>query len=125
MSLLRRGIGRGSVFDFLSVPAPDTLSGVALIVAGLVTAIWGIVSLASGWRKWRMGVIPRPFIPPSYAFWLGVFLLFSDAGIYLILGISVIRDEGGISLWGAVYTAICGLLAFIAFMAWSRERPDG
>jgi len=104
------------MIELLSQDVPDTIAGAGLLVAGVATLVWGVVSLLLGWST-RQAPIPR-----NFPFWLGMFLLVADTGIYLILGYGVIHDPSGTPLWGVLYAIACGIVAIAAFFAWARER---
>jgi hypothetical protein len=61
-------------------------------------------------------------LPRCFAFWLGLFLMVSDGGVYGILATDLFRSPQGIDLWGFVYILVCTVLAIVAFFAWARER---
>lgn len=107
--------------DWLSHEAPDELAGVFLLAAGVVTLVWGGTLIVSGWRHWR-AARPRPVLPDGFDFWLGAFLIGSDAALYGILGLSLIRDPSHTEVWGVLASIFWGLLAIRAFVAWARER---
>lgn len=112
---------------FLEVP--DTLAGISLTTIALVTLIWGTVAIVAAYDHHGRSDLPRwhwrRWIPLSFEFFLGTFLVISDAGIYTILGVSILRESDGLDVWAFVYVLICAALALAAFGCWARERmPD-
>lgn len=104
----------------------DTVAGIALTTIAIITATWGIAAIAAAFRhtpraNYRCGRI-RGFLPCGFEFFLGVFLLLSDAGIYAILGIAVLRSTNGMDLWAFAYTLVCVSAAMLSFGYWARER---
>ncbi len=128
------------MIEWLTRDVPDLFGGIGLLLAGATCMVWGFVSLLNGWTAregndverrdgfWAAARYPLQCIvaqiPRAFNFWLGIFLLISDAGIYFILGFSVIRDEDGGPLWGVIYSVLIGVISCIAFWAWSHERRE-
>ena len=112
-------------FDVLTMPVDDTLVGMGLLGIAGVTTVWGIVLLFDAFaadRRRLRPLSPARLVVPTFGYWLGMFLLFSDAGIYAILGFSVLSKPSGMELWAFVYAVVCTILAAVAFVAWARER---
>lgn len=106
---------------WLAAPAPDAAAGLGLLLIAVITAIWGATLLLAAYREpARRGV--RRWLPVGFEFWLGLFLLLSDAGIYAILGVGVLRSTEPVPRWGVVYSLACAGCAVAAFGWWARER---
>jgi len=113
----------------LATETPDTLVGLGLLLIAAVTLVWGLASVASAYAergrpdlpRWH----PRRWVAPCFAWWLGLFLVIADAGIYAILGWGTLRSAEGVELWGLLYVLACTGIAVAAFVSWARERWGG
>ncbi len=112
--------------DVLFVQVEDTIVGVGLLISAMIALVWGLALIAAafdarnhlddGCRLPRLRVIRR------FGFWLGLFLVVSDAGIYTILGVQVLRSPEPTELWTFVYILATSLIGVVAFVLWARER---
>lgn len=114
-----------SVRERLSQEVPDSVAGAALVMIAIIVLVWGAAMVVSAfdhhgdrcrprwhWRRW---------FPCCFRLLFGLFLIVSDAGVYGILGFSVLTSPDGIALWGLLYMIACGVLAAAAFASWARE----
>ena len=115
--------------DWLFARVPDALAGVALLVISVITFLWGFVLIVAAYAaagrpdlpRWH----PRRWVAPGFDWWLGWFLVLSDAGIYAILGFGVLRTDEDIEVWAFAYVLACATTALLAFKHWARDRTSG
>ncbi|MDQ3126547.1 MAG: hypothetical protein M3Q74_13210 [Pseudomonadota bacterium] len=108
----------------LDTEVPDTVGGVSLLVVAAVVATWGILAIVEAYRtcgrrdapRWH----PRRWVAPCFGYFLGWFLIVSDASLYAIIGIRVLASPEGLSLVWVCYLAACGVSATVAFVYWAR-----
>lgn len=110
------------MIDALTRIVPDDLAGISLSIMAFVAFAWGVVAIVSGWRKHRRE--KHRGIPRTFAFWLGLFLVFYVSGISTILGYVTIRSPHGAPLWFVCYAIINAAMALIAGRLWARERRE-
>lgn len=116
----------GRLRDALDREVSDAEAGVALLLIAVVVATWGALSIAAAYReagrpdlpRWH----PRRWVAPCFSWWLGWFLIVSDAGIYAVLGLRLLWSPAGLTLGWVAYVLLCGAIAAVAFASWARER---
>ena len=115
--------------DVLDTDVPATVTALSLILVAAIVTIWGVLSIVAAYPehgrpdlpRWH----PRRWVAPCFGFFLGWFLIVSDAVVYGATGFRLLRSTDGIELGWAVYLVLCGALAMVAFWYWSREQLAG
>lgn len=115
--------------DIFFLQVDDTITGICLTVIAIVAAIWGTAAISTAWENcerenWRRWWHPRRWWPVCFSFRLGIFLVLSDAGIYGILGLQILRSREGIDSWAFLYIVLCVVAALWAFKGWAEERTS-
>jgi hypothetical protein len=112
--------------DAMSHEIGDIETGIAFLVTALILVLWGLALLASEYRyAWRCRSGWRRFLPPTFSWWLGAFVLL-DAGLWAYLGVVILTTpDEGVPLWAALYFGATAICALVAFRFWARERVPG
>lgn len=104
----------------------DVEAGVALLLIAAVVATWGTLSIIAAYAEAGRPDLPRRhprrWVAPCFAWWLGWFLIVSDAGLYMVIGLRLLWSPAGLTLGWVAYLLLCGSIATAAFISWARER---
>ncbi len=104
---------------------PSVEAGAALLVTATILAIWGLTLIAAAYHDADRRRLPswhwQVWLPPTFSYWLGLFMAL-DSLIYFLFAAAILRRDNGVDAWVFVLCLTVAATATIALFFWARDR---